>query len=148
MIKNILQLLFLVVMVQLIACKDDEPSTSDAKVEMLTAQTWGQPTVIHGTDGDLSDQYPDFAITFTNNPSAPFNGSYIVANGGHAFADATGKWKFNDDQTLIILGSGKEIAFELEATRLMLDFTVAESEGSGGRSNGLSGHFTFELKPI
>ena len=147
MIRNILQLALFFAMVQISACKEDndEPSASDVKVDMLTAQTWGQAIVTHATDGDLSDQYPDFAITFTSNPSGGFQGTYVAANGGHAFADATGKWKFNDALTLIVLDSGREIEFELDETHLKLDFTVPIS---GGRSNGLSGHFTFELQPL
>lgn len=145
MIKNILQLLLFVAVLQLTACNDDAPSTADVKVDMLTAQTWGQAIVTHATDGDLSDEYSDFAVTFTSSPSGDFQGSYVVANGSHAFAEATGKWKFNDDESLIILDSGREMEFELEATHLKLDFTVP---ASGGRSNGLSGHFTFDLKPL
>jgi hypothetical protein len=108
-------------------------------------ETWGAPQVIHGIDGDLSDQYSDFAITFTQNPSDGYEGIFVVANGGYAFEEITGNWKFNDDLSEIILDSGKEMEFKLEENSLTLDFIVTNS---GGRSNGLSGHFTFHLKPL
>ena len=132
-------------LVQLSACDEDGPSDTEVKADMLTAQTWAHASVMHGTDGDLSDQYSDFAMTFSSNPADGFQGTYLVANGGHAFEDASGKWKFNDNLTMIILDSGREIEFQLNETHLTLDFIVPES---GGRSNGLSGHFTFELQPL
>jgi hypothetical protein len=145
MIKNTIQLVLFIMLIQLSACSEDGPSDSDVKSEMLSAQAWGHPTVMHGTDGDLSDQYADFAITFTRKSADGFLGTYFVANGSHAFADVSGKWKFNDDLTMIILDSGRELDFQLDESHLTLDFIVPES---GGRSNGLSGHFTFNLQAL
>ncbi len=146
MLKILLRVSLVMILVQLIACDDNGSSSEpDTKKDLLTTSTWGTPVVTHA-DGNLSADYSDFAITFTNNAVINgFDGTYIISNGGHAFEDPSGQWKLNEEQTMIIFDSGREIQFEVSEGHLKLDFTVTES---GGRSNGLSGHFVFELKPL
>jgi hypothetical protein len=135
----------LAIIVQLTACNDEPGSEANTKHNLLTTNTWGTPVVTHA-DGNLSQDYADFTITFTSNAVINgFEGTYIISNGGHAFADPSGQWKLNEDHTLIVFDSGREIQFEVREDLLKLDFTVTDS---GGRSNGLNGHFVFELKPI
>ena len=143
--KNILTLIAIVALFLLSACKDDnvDASSHDQSVAMLTASAWGNPTVNH-PDGDLSDQYTDFIIAFTKKPADGFDGIFVVGNGGYAFPESTGKWKFSEDLTQIIFDSGRELDIVLSATNLNLDFIVTPE---GGRINGLSGHFTFDLTP-
>ena len=143
--KNFLTLIAIVALFQLSACKDDnEVSAHDKNVNMLTASAWGDAVVMNSTDGDLSDQYTDFIMVFTKKPENGFDGTYVIANGSYAFPEDSGKWKFNDDFTKIIFDSGKDMDVELSSTNLHLDFTVAPI---GGRIDGLSGHFTFDLTP-
>jgi hypothetical protein len=101
--------------------------------------------VTHGTDGDLSEQYADFVIGFSKTTASGFDGTFVVSNGGYAFPEDAGNWKFNDALTAIIIDSGRELEFELSKDNLILDFTVAPS---GGRVDGISGQFTFELQPL
>jgi len=144
--KTILKLTGLIIVLQLGACKDDNELSPQVKnVSMLTATSWGNGTVIHAIDGDLSGQYTDFVINFSKNPSADFEGTYLVANGGYAFPETTGKWKFSEDLTKIIFDSGREFDFQLDENHLQLDFVVTLA---GGRANGISGHFVFDLNPL
>lgn len=143
--KNLIKLTPLVLLISLASCKDgNEQSKQDTKTKMLTAASWGHAQVTH-TDGDLSDQYTDFAIVFTGNASDGFDGTFIVSNGGYAFEENAGQWKFNDDFTKIIFDSEKELEFELSEDLLTLDFIVPSQ---GGRAAGVSGHFVFELQPM
>jgi hypothetical protein len=145
MLKILYRIVMLVIIAQLAACSDESASATDTKHALLTSNTWGTPTVSHA-DGNLTQDYADFTITFTTNAViSGFDGTYIISNGGHAFTDPSGQWKFNEEQTLIVFDSGREIQFEVSEGLLKLDFTVADS---GGRLNGLNGHFVFELKPI
>jgi len=143
--KNFFKATALLCLLSFSACKEDDAlNAHDQKVKTLTANTWGNATVTHA-DGNLSSQYEDFAIVFNKNASAGFDGTYLIANGGYAFSEASGKWKFSDDLTQIILDSGKEMDAELSSTRLQLDFTVSSASG---RAAGLSGHFVFDLSPL
>ncbi len=143
--KNFLTLIAIVALFQLSACKDDnEVNAHDKNVNMLTASAWGDAVVMNSPDGDLSDQYDNFLIIFTKKSAGDFDGSFLVANGGYAFTESTGEWKFSEDLSKIIFDSGKEMDVELSSTNLKLDFTVAPI---GGRIDGLSGHFTFDLTP-
>jgi hypothetical protein len=145
MLKILFRIVMLAIIVQLTACNDEPESEANTKHNLLTTNTWGTPVVTHA-DGNLTQDYADFTITFTSNPViSGFEGTYIISNGSHAFADPSGQWKLNEDQTLIVFDSGREIQFEVREDLLKLDFTVTDS---GGRSNGLNGHFVFELKPI
>jgi len=144
--KKILTLTALIVTIfQFSACKDDtqEISAHDQNINMLTANAWAHPTVTH-PDGDLSDQYTNLLIVFTKKADAGFDGDFLIANGGYAFPENFGQWKFNEGLTKIILDSGRELNVQLSSNSLQLDFTVAPT---GGRINGLSGHFTFDLQP-
>ncbi len=144
--KSILKFAALLIVFQLGACNDDnETSKRDIKIDMLTASSWGNAQVTHTPDGDLSIQYTDFAIVFTGNSSDGFDGTYIISNGGYAFSENAGKWKFSDDLSKIILDSGKELAYQLDETNLHLDFTVASA---GSKVAGVSGHFVFDLQPL
>jgi hypothetical protein len=144
--RNLFNIAALLIVLSFGACSnDDEPNAHDKKVNMLTANSWGEANVTHA-DGDLSGQYEDFVIVFNKNSSAGFEGTYVIANGGYAFSETNGKWKFSDDLKQIMLDSGKEMDFELSGNSLQLDFTVAAA--GGGRAAGLSGHFVFDLKPL
>ncbi len=127
------------------ACKDQGPNEKEVMTNMLTANVWTNAIVTHDLDGDLSFQYENFAIQFTNQVADGYAGNFLVSNGGSAFPDVAGKWKFNSDMTQIIFDTGKEMVFELTENRLILDFTVVEM---GGRVSGLDGHFIFELTPL
>lgn len=147
--KSIIKLTLLLFVLQLWACKDNDKeqekeTESEIKTNMLTAATWGRAEVTH-SDGDLSDQYVNFAIGFTRNGSDGFDGNFIISSGGHAFSEIAGKWKFSDDFNQIIFDSGKEIDIELSKELLTLDFTVPPS---GGKVTGLSGHFVFKLRHL
>jgi hypothetical protein len=143
--KNILKITTLLIVLQLPACKDDnEKSERDLKTDMLTT-SWGDAQVMHTPGGDLSGQYTNFMIVFTDNGSGDFDGTYIISYGGYAFSETTGKWKFNDALNQIILDSGKEMDMQLDENYLQLDFITASS---GGKVKGLSGHFVFDLQPM
>lgn len=144
--KNILKAILLLLTIQLAACSSDGGSDGmDAKTKMLTAAPWGNAQVTHSPDGDLSDQYTDFAIMFTANSSDGFDGTFVVSNGGYAFSENAGRWRFNDDFTKIIFDSEKEMDIELSENHLQLDFIVAPA---GGKVAGISGHFVFDLQPL
>jgi len=143
--KNLFNMAALLILISFSACKDDgdELNAHDQKVKELTTNAWGEATVTHA-DGNLSGQYEDFTIVFTKNASDGFDGTYVIANGGYAFSETSGKWKLSDDLTQILLDSGKEMDFKLADNSLELDFTVSSASGRAG----LSGHFVFELKPL
>jgi hypothetical protein len=142
--KSILKLTALLIVLQLGACGDDKEGGMDANTKMLTAAPWGDAQVTHA-DGDLSDQYTDFAIVFTSGASDGFDGTFLISNGGYAFSEDAGKWKFNDDFSQIIFDSEKVIDIQLDEDHLQLDFTAP---ASGGKVTGLSGHFVFDLQPL
>lgn len=129
----------------LISCNDEETNTKFQDVKFLTGSTWSHADVQHATDGDLSGQYENFAISFTKNTADGYEGTFIIANGGYAFPENTGKWKLNDDLDKIIFDSGRELQYDVEQTTLHLEFTV---DAPGGRVSGLSGQFIFDLKPL
>lgn len=143
--KNILTLTITAAVFLFAACSDDDTNARTQHVKLLTEPTWSHAEVQHATDGDLSEQYKNFAISFTNSTGDGFDGSFIVANGGYAFPENTGKWKFNDDLDKIILNSGREIQFNVNENTLHLEFSI---DAPGGRTNGLSGRFVFDLKPL
>jgi len=141
--KHILKLSALILLLAT-ACKDDDPSAKNVKTDMLTATPWAHAQVAHA-DGDLSSQYENFVISFTKNPSNGFDGMFVISNGGNAFPEDGGHWKFNANLDQIILDSGKEMDFVLAAGHLELDFFETNP---GGRIDGLSGHFVFNLQPL
>jgi hypothetical protein len=143
--KKLLTLTMLIVLAQMFACDDDNVNPKSQDVKLITATTWSHASVTHSTDGDLSDQYENFVISFTRKAENGFEGIFIISNGGYAFPENTGKWKFHDDFDKIIFDSGRQIQYDVEANTLHLDFNVAPP---GGRANGLSGHFVFDLKPL
>jgi hypothetical protein len=143
--KKIFNLLVLTVFIGLGACKEDEPGQEEIMTNMLTANAWANATVTHEVDGNLTSQYEDFAIQFTKQPTDGYVGNFLVSNGGTAFPNVAGKWKFNSDHSQIIFNTGKEMVFELTDNTLELDFTVS---ATGGRVSGLDGHFIFELTPL
>jgi hypothetical protein len=144
--KKMLRLIPLLLVFQFAACGDDnEKSDRDIKTDMLTATPWGNAQVTNIPDGNLSDQYTNFAITFSRNKSGEFDGTYFIANGGYAFEEVSGKWRFSNALDQLILDSGKVMEMELGADNLKLEFTVSDP---GGRTSGLSGHFTFDLSPL
>lgn len=143
--KSILKITLLLAVLQLTACQDEnEKSERDLQTDLLTATPWSHAQVMHSPDGDLSDQYEDFSIVFTDQASDGFDGTFAVSNGGYAFSESSGKWRFNDELTQIIFDSEKEMDIQLDETHLQLDFVVASP---GGKAAGLSGHFVFDLQP-
>ena len=141
--KNILRITILFTLIQIGACSD-EGGGGNTQTKMLTKEPWAHAQVTH-SDGDLSSQYENFIIIFSDKTSGVFNGTYIISNGGNAFTETTGHWKFNDDKSKIILDSGKEMDFVLDNEHLELDFVVP---APGGKVAGLSGHFAFSLQPL
>jgi len=142
--KKILNLLAVALVFQFAACKDDELSAHDQIVSDLTSGPWVAESVDHSTDGDLLFQYEEFSMVFAKTASNSYDGEYYVANGGHAFPNAYGKWSLSDDLSAIIFDDGREHEFSFNDGRLTLDFVVPPP--TGGRVEGLSGHFTFVLK--
>jgi hypothetical protein len=142
--KTLFKVIVLLVVVQFAACKDEKSENESAEIKILTATTWANAQVLHD-DGDLSDQYATFAIVFTSNPSNGFDGRFVISNGGYAFSENSGMWKFNEDFSQIIFDSGKEMVIELNKEHLRLEFTVAAETG---RLYGTSGNFTFDLQPL
>jgi hypothetical protein len=139
MIRTIFPVLLVVI---LAACHSDDPESAlEKNVNALTSTAWTHPTVTNSTDGDLSDSYAGFAILFTKQEANGFAGTFVISNGGYAFSEVTGKWKFNDALTELQFDSGKTMTFTVDEKHLSLDFTVAPP--SGGRTDGLSGHFVF-----
>jgi hypothetical protein len=122
--------------------KENEVSPREQKLELLTADAWITTQVLN-IDGDLTATYKNFSIAFLRKHGPDFEGDYYIANGGRAFKETMGEWKFNDDLTKIILSSGAEIEFTLTEDSLVLKFFVAPVNG---RVEGLSGNFTFILK--
>lgn len=143
--KTLLNVIGLLIVFQLTSCEEDGgDKESSEQINMLTSATWAHAQVTHD-DGDLSDQYENFAIVFTKNPAGGFDGTFVVSNGGYAFSESTGLWKFNDDFSRIILDSGKEMNTDVSEDRLLLEFTVA---AESGKFMGTSGNFTFDLQPL
>jgi len=142
--KSILnKLLPALLVISLAACQhDDEESAYEKNVNALAATAWTHPTVTN-TDGDLTDSYANFAILFTKKEANGYAGTFVISNGGYAFSEVTGQWKFNDAVTELQFDSGKTMAFTLDDHHLSLEFTVAPP--NGGRTDGLSGHFVFEF---
>ena len=130
---------------QMFACDDDNVNPKSQDVQLITATPWSHALVTHSTDGDLSDQYENFVISFSKKSEDGYEGTYIISNGGHAFPENTGKWKFHDDLDRIVFDSGRQIQYDVSEDTLHLDFTVS---APGGRTNGLTGHFVFDLKPL
>ena len=129
----------------LVSCNDDDANPKSQELRLLTASPWSHALVTHPTDGDLSDQYETFAISFSKNVEDGYDGTFIISNGGYAFPENTGKWRFNDSFDQIILDSGRELNYQLDESTLQLDFNV---DAPGGRISGLSGHFVFDLTPL
>lgn len=144
--KSIFKITILLIALQLSGCGgDNEKSNKEVKTDMLTQSPWGHAQVTHSPDGDLSGQYENFSILFTDQSADGFDGTYFISNGGYAFSETTGNWKFNDALDQIILDSGKEMDMQLDEEHLQLDFVTAPP---GGKAAGLSGHFTFDLQPL
>ena len=145
--KNILKILTgLLIILQLSSCSEDNgKSKREVKADMLTEAPWGHAQVTHSPDGDLSSQYTNFMIVFSVAKADGFDGNYIISNGGYAFSETIGKWKFNDALDQIILDSGKPMDIQLDADYLQLDFVTTSA---GGKMIGLSGHFVFDLQPL
>lgn len=137
-------LLFALLLLGFVQCsKDNDPDPKTRKIGMLTDISWVTDNVQNSSDGDLTSQYSDFAIVFVSNDDGTFDGDYYLTGGGTAFPELTGKWKFNDDLTTIILATGREMEVTLTEDTLTLAFDIVSS---GGRGAGLSGHFTFTLR--
>jgi hypothetical protein len=125
------------------ACADTEMSKRDAKIKQLTRAPWFPESVVHEADGDLTHQYETLAFSFTKNGSADFDGEYFVVNGGVAFPDAVGKWKFSDSLSTIILNNGQEVDAVVKDNALTLAVVVLPA--SGGRVQSVTGRLTFRL---
>lgn len=146
--KHLFKTLSWLLLLGTLACdneKSAEPSAKEKLVIALSDVAWGEPTVSHADDGDLSDMYTDFVIQWTINASEDYDGTYVVNAGGNAFPNSQGSWKLNNDLSQITLSSGQTIDFEILENTLTLDFTVPSQEG---RMAGVDGHFTFELSAL
>lgn len=125
--------------------KEEVPTEKEILLEQLSAVAWGNASVTHADDGDLSDMYTDFALQLSLKQTDDFEGNYVVNAGSYAFAQATGKWSINEELTQITLSNGQLIDFVLSETTLTLDFTV---ESVNGKTLGVEGHFIFELSAL
>ncbi|NJM25211.1 MAG: hypothetical protein HC859_06650 [Bacteroidia bacterium] len=131
--------------VLLLSCGDDnETSQRDRDIASIAANAWGDP-VVDSSDGDLSEDYADFVMVFTKSQANGFEGSFVISNGSYGFTETSGHWTLTDDLNKMVFDSGKEMDYDLIDGHLILHFEVADP---GGRIDGLSGQFTFELKPI
>jgi hypothetical protein len=122
---------------------EDDLSRKDEKIEMLTRAPWVADNVSNDADGDLTFQYTNFVIAFVRNGDGSFDGDYYLSEGGHAFPEPYGKWKFSDDLDELIFSTGREMGADLSEDNLTLTFYLAPVDG---RVKGLSGDFTFRLK--
>jgi hypothetical protein len=144
--KTYIKLLVLVMTMQFIACKDDNSiSAREQSINTITNVAWGNATVNSATDGNLSAEYQHLTIQYTKRSVDGYDGTFIVSNGSHAFPEASGKWKFDDTLTKLILDSGRELDCQLSKEKLTLDFIITPTSG---RVKGLSGHFNVELLPL
>ena len=143
--KYISTIAILAAVLHLAGCDDNDMNPKSQDLKFLTAATWSHADVSHTTDGNLSDQYQNFAISFSNNAGDGYEGTFLISNGGFAFPENAGKWKFNAELDQIIFDSGRAIQYEVDKNALHLDFTIS---APGGRTNGLGGHFIFDLKPL
>ena len=129
------------------ACHDDEKGTDPRtkNMNLLTSSVWVTESVDHTTDGDLTFQYENFSIAFTQTGSSGMDGEYIAVNGGNAFPDSYGEWSLSSDSKTILLSNDQEMTIEsLTEGSLVLNFIVEPP--TGGRVEGVSGEFTFHLK--
>jgi hypothetical protein len=141
---NRMKSLLLILAVVGSACSDDnsfDPEKQQTK--WLTSDVWVVDRVENDADGDLTFQYPNFAIAFVDTDDNAFSGEYYVTGGGKIFLEGFGKWRFSDDQQKIILQNGREMEVVLSRTLLTLSFFA---DVSSGRTDGVSGNFTFKLK--
>ncbi|MBX2964124.1 MAG: hypothetical protein KF687_16555 [Cyclobacteriaceae bacterium] len=142
--KSILTISAIAFLLAFSACSsDDAVNERDQQINLLTSAPWITQSVMHATDGDLTDQYQNFSITFIKNPVSGFDGDYFVVNGSYAFPEPSGKWKFSNDLTKLIFINGQDLDASVTNSLLTLHFVVASP---GGRTTGLSGQFTFVLK--
>ncbi|WP_141655462.1 hypothetical protein [Roseivirga seohaensis] len=123
-----------------IGCKSDDPSGPTAQEEAfeLLAGDW-----TFGTNGgimldnqDVSQNYPGFALSFTD-------GTYTTTNGGDLFR-ATGTWTWaNQNAGSITLDTGEEVnILELGPGSFKFSFTHT----GGGVAAGTSGNYVVSVE--
>lgn len=123
-------------------CSKDDPISEREQLINALAGSWGNPTVIHETDGDISSQYETLLISFVKDVNESRDGFFIISNGGRAFPESGGQWKLTDNLSAIDNSSAHswEVGFVNDKLRLVLEIPT-----SPGRVNGLSGRVTVVL---
>jgi hypothetical protein len=124
-------------------CSKDDSGVKEEKINMLTSGAWVPGSVINSEDGDLTSEYRDFTIIFLKTSDSLFDGDYYVSQGGRAFPESHGSWKFGSDLSALHFSDGREVELEVSNESLTLELNITPS---GGRVKGLSGGFTFNLK--
>lgn len=133
--------LVLVSVVLLLNCNPDGepegPTDKELAFEKLAGE-WG-----YGTGGgiildgeDVSVNYPDFSLSFTD-------GTYQTQSGGKLFK-STGTWRWADETAGSILLDTGEVVTIAALSETALDFTFTHTS-SGGTAAGLSGSYRVKL---
>lgn len=120
--------------------KDENPSAEELFLNKL-AQTW-QVDAITLDHEDVTDLFPEMAITFTKNKTFSTQhpvGNIWFASGVFTLQDGTGTL-FNLDRNDGVLVTVTALD---EST---LTFTMGFVKAPGGRINGLVGQYVFNMK--
>ena len=125
----------------LIPPDDPLPSTQQQSfTQRLTSGSWnvGQDGTVSRDNVDVSDQFPEFVITFKD------DFTYSSSGGGDLWPDGNGTWQFVSESGIDrILVGGVEMASTVSATQLSLIFSINDPEGAiQGRIADLTGEYT------
>jgi hypothetical protein len=122
----------------------DDPSAREINTGILTSKTWtvNSVTVPAGTATEAS-AWNNFTVTFnaTNMTTANHpDGAQVVW--------PSGSWSFKDDDARIIVrGDGVEMTVNtITESSLVLTFTMPDNTQIAGRTAGLGGQYTFNLR--
>lgn len=141
--KNLFIPLCLLATLWLSGCDSNELSSREAAIKKLTDGPWSASEVTHASDGDLTSQYEDFSLVLIESEKNSYDGTFFTANGFIAFPETSGLWRLNEGLTDIVFENGRTFKFSFDKDDLILTFEVPPSDG--GRTNGVSGNFTFRL---
>ena len=129
----------------MVGCKDDDPTARDITTDALINdnKTWtidGGSATLDGDD--VTQSFEGFEISFNAT-------TYTSFNGGDIWPDATNvPWSYKGTDanvaTTIIRADQVEVQIVVtKGNQLIMTFTVTDP---GGRSEGLVGNYTFDLK--
>ncbi len=136
-----------VLSISLTGCPGDTGSDPDPDTDLLEEQknalknngtSWVLASGGVVKDGyEVTDQFTEFKLTI-----GEF--TYNTENSIASAWPASGNWEFNNDQgTSVLRDDGVAIGVGLSGTNLTLNFSVTIT--SGGRIDGLSGDYIFNL---